>query len=85
MEKDIKIGDSVYLINGNGVFTIEKNKQYIVTDIKTNRFHDKIISVSSPETTYVGDYYYNVSRFTKNIRPIRKEKLKQIFNETKRL
>ena len=83
IKEEFRVGDSVYLKDGIGMHTLEKNKPYIIAEIKSGyrSSTDLYISVEEDELGYDFNpiHFYNIKRFTKNIKPIRKEKLLKIW------
>lgn len=84
IKEKINIDDSVQLIDATGIHTLEKFKTYNVISIDRNYKGDLLIAVDEDDNIHVEKYqyhYYNVKRFTKNIRPLRKAKLKEIWKK----
>jgi len=63
-----KIGDRVVLIKAHGVFTLEYNKSYDIAEIN---YSGKIRMVDDEE-------FYSEKRFTKDIRYLRRLKIKKM-------
>jgi len=77
---DFKIGDYVYLIDGAGIYTIEKNKSYKIVNIHMNYNGNQLIALEGITTDEIDYPFFNSRRFVKDIKPIRKKKLEKIFN-----
>lgn len=78
MNNNFKIGDNVYLIGAYGVHTLFKNSIYVVEDIKPSHDTTQLLGVVGEDGTLL---YYSSRRFTTDLRPIRKKKLKQIYEK----
>jgi hypothetical protein len=77
------IGDYVTLINADGIHTLEKYKSYQIIYIE--EYHHVIPKNGATQKLYFDKddmyKYYNCKRFTKNIKPLRKKKLQNIYQE----
>jgi len=84
MDNVIKIGDYVILVDGRGLFNIEKNRPYKVLNIEiNNRGSGNLLELEgdfySEDTNEVAQF--NSRRFKKDIRHERKMKLDNIINK----
>lgn len=88
--KKFNIGDSVELIFPQGIHDLEINKSYKVVDVE---YQDKIQFIALEGTGEMTNYsppypnkleyhFYNSNRFRKDIKILRKKKLKEIYEST---
>lgn len=75
--KYFKVGDRVVLIDPAGIFTLEINKSYKVIDTNSNYKGEQRIALEGTEDDE-SYQYFNSRRFTKDIKIIRKDKLKKL-------
>ena len=76
--KYFKVGDSVILIDPAGIFTLEINKSYKVIDTNSNYKGEQRIALEGTEEYDESYQYFNSRRFIKDIKFLRKNKLKKI-------
>ena len=77
--KYFKIGDYVVLIDPAGIFTLEINKSYKIINTTRNYKGEQMIALEDvqDEDSPLGQFF-NSRRFTKDIKIIRKDKLKKL-------
>lgn len=85
METKFKIGDRVYLFDARNCYTAELNKIYTIFDIQYDHWHSCTKIAFLENVSDSNDIQYlDARRFRKDIKIIRKLKLKEIFkNEEK--
>lgn len=71
------VGDRVILINSDNVFTLELYHSYEIAEMQ-----DRWYLASTPNTLFMrmvnDDMFYNSTRFTKDIRYVRRKKIKEL-------
>ena len=83
MNNIFKIGDSVLLIDGDGIHILEINHSYKVVLIDKNIKGDQLIALDGIEHDddfRISKYpFFNSKRFIRDIKLVRKNKLIQIY------
>jgi len=70
-----KIGDNIMCINNYKVYGITINKYYTIISFGYDK---QFICLADDENI---NRFYNIDRFTKDIRKIRKQKLKKLYEK----
>ncbi len=84
MESEFKIGDKVYLFDATNCYTAELNKTYTIIDIKNDTWNRCSKLAFQENTSYDDELcYLDSRRFKKDIKFIRRNKLKEIFKNDK--
>jgi hypothetical protein len=78
---DFKVGDKVVLIHPVNVHTLELNKLYTVSEIYHSTYTNNIMIKLEEQDD--DSWRYNCKRFILGTKIIRKNKLKQIFKNSK--
>ena len=74
MKSVLKVGDRVILMDSAGIFTLEVNRSYEIAEIHCPYRDSKNRHVRMVDD----DMFYNEKRFTKDIKFVRRQKIKKM-------
>jgi len=89
LKKEFKVGDNVYLIDGAGIHNLEFNVSYKIAEIEEQIIYGipqimlALEGIENEQNPYHKYKFFNSRRFINDIRPIRKKKLKKIYETYK--